>query len=51
MTDLTFPAGFLWGAAGAGHQIEGDNVHSDTWFAELVTPSVFSEPSGKACDS
>ena len=51
MTDLCFPCGFLWGAAGAGHQIEGDNVTSDTWFAELVTPSVFSEPSGKACDS
>ncbi|WP_243058480.1 glycoside hydrolase family 1 protein [Nocardioides sp. SR21] len=42
---------FLWGAAGAGHQIEGDNDNSDTWFAELVTPTVFQEPSGKACDS
>ncbi|MBA2955313.1 family 1 glycosylhydrolase [Nocardioides sp. MAH-18] len=51
MTDLTFPAGFLWGAAGAGHQIEGDNATSDTWFAEQMTPSVFQEPSGKACDS
>jgi beta-glucosidase len=51
MTDLTFPADFLWGAAGAGHQIEGDNVASDTWYAEQVTPSVFSEPSGRACDS
>ncbi|CAI9401424.1 glycoside hydrolase family 1 protein [Nocardioides sp. T2.26MG-1] len=51
MSDLTFPADFLWGAAGAGHQIEGDNVDSDTWFAEHVSPSVFSEPSGKACDS
>lgn len=51
MTDLTFPSDFLWGAAGAGHQIEGDNVDSDTWFAERATPSVFQEPSGKACDS
>ena len=51
MTDLTFPSDFLWGAAGAGHQIEGDNDSSDTWFAELVEPSVFMEPSGKACDS
>lgn len=42
---------FLWGAAGAGHQIEGDNDNSDTWFAELVNPTVFQEPSGKACDS
>jgi len=46
----TFPAGFLWGVASAGHQIEGDNSTSDTWFAEQVTPTVFREPSGKACD-
>lgn len=51
MSDLTFPSTFLWGAAGAGHQIEGDNAGSDTWFAEHVSPSVFSEPSGRACDS
>ena len=56
MTDLTFPVStfpedFLWGVAGAGHQIEGGNSNSDTWYAELVTPTVFSEPSGAACDS
>ena len=43
-------SGFLWGVATAGHQIEGDNVDSDTWFAERVTPTVFREPSGQACD-
>jgi beta-glucosidase len=42
---------FLWGVATAGHQNEGDNTNSDTWFAEQVTPTVFREPSGKACDS
>ena len=51
MTERSFPPGFLWGVAGAGHQIEGDNANSDTWFAELVTPTVFKEPSGKACNS
>ena len=51
MTERTFPDGFLWGVAGAGHQTEGDNDNSDTWFAELVTPSVFQEPSGKATNS
>jgi len=51
MTGRTFPPGFLWGVAGSGHQTEGDNATSDTWFAEHVTPSVFREPSGKACDS
>ena len=51
MTDRAFPTDFLWGVASAGHQVEGDNVHSDTWFAEQVRPTVFKEPSGKACNS
>jgi beta-glucosidase len=50
-TGRGFPDGFLWGVAGAGHQIEGDNVDSDTWFAEHVEPTVFREPSGAACNS
>ena len=36
-----FPEGFLWGVASAGHQNEGDNTTSDTWFAEHVTPTIF----------
>ena len=51
MGELSFPVGFLWGVAGSGHQVEGDNTGSDTWFAETVQPSVFRERSGKACDS
>jgi beta-glucosidase len=51
MVDRIFPPGFLWGVAGAGHQTEGDNKNSDTWFAEHVTPTVFAEPSERACDS
>ena len=51
MTERTFPSDFLWGVANAGHQVEGDNTNSDTWFAEHVTPTVFKEPSGKACNS
>ena len=43
-----FPADFLWGVATAGHQNEGDNVDSDTWFLENVTPTVFQDRSGKA---
>jgi len=50
MTTSTFPTGFLWGVASAGHQSEGDNVHSDTWFAENVTPTVFRDRSGRACN-
>ena len=48
---IAFPAGFRWGVATAGHQIEGDNTTSDTWFAENVRPTVFRERSGKACNS
>lgn len=45
----TFPDGFLWGAATAGHQTEGNNVNSDWWARELTTPGM--ELSGDACDS
>jgi beta-glucosidase len=46
-----FPEGFVWGAATAGHQIEGNNVNSDFWFLENLTPTTFVERSGDACDS
>jgi beta-glucosidase len=46
-----FPEGFLWAVATAGHQVEGNNDKSDTWFAEQMTPSVFMEKSGPGCDS
>jgi len=46
-----FPKGFLWGAATAGHQVEGNNTNSDTWFLEQMQPTVFAEPSGDACNS
>ena len=31
-----FPEGFLWGVACSGHQTEGGNTASDTWFLEHV---------------
>ena len=46
-----FPQGFLWGAATAGHQVEGNNTTSDTWFLEHMHPSAFAELSGDACNS
>ena len=33
------PEGFRWGAATAGHQIEGNNVNSDLWFLENNEPN------------
>ena len=46
-----FPKGFLWGAATAGHQVEGNNTNSDLWYLEHVKPTLFAEPSGDADDS
>ena len=50
-TRRAFPKGFLWGAATAGHQIEGNNINSDCWVMENVKPTVFAEPSRDAANS
>jgi beta-glucosidase len=46
-----FPDGFVWGAAGSAHQIEGGNTNSDWWEFEHAPDSVCVESSGDACDS
>ena len=46
-----FPQGFLWGAATAGHQVEGNNVNTDLWLLENIKPTIFAEPSGDAVNS
>ena len=47
---LTYPDGFLWGAATAAHQVEGDNRDSDWWAWEHRAGTVVAEPSGTAID-
>ena len=47
---MSFPKGFLIGAATAAHQVEGNNVHSDYWAQEQMKYSSFAEPSLDACD-
>ncbi len=47
---MTVPTGFLWGASTAGHQVEGGNVNADVWPLEWAPDSMFTEPSGDACD-
>jgi len=46
-----FPEGFIWGAATAGHQVEGNNVNSDCWLLENISPTLYEEPSRDACNS
>ncbi|MEW1840431.1 family 1 glycosylhydrolase [Nonomuraea angiospora] len=43
------PSGFLWGAATAPHQVEGNNVNSDWWALEQAMPGM--QRSGDAVDS
>jgi beta-glucosidase len=50
-TRKSFPEGFIWGTATAGHQVEGNDVNSDTWFLEQLQPSLFAERAGDANNS
>jgi beta-glucosidase len=45
----TFPHGFLWGAASAPHQVEGNNLNSDFWAQEERMTGA--DRSGDALDS
>jgi beta-glucosidase len=46
--EIAFPDGFLWGSATAGHQVEGDNVHSQWWQREQAGET--EAKSGRACN-
>jgi beta-glucosidase len=45
-----FPAGFLWGAATAAHQVEGGNTNNDWWDFEHTPGTTARESSGDAID-
>jgi beta-glucosidase len=49
--DPKFPEGFLWGAATAAHQVEGNNLNADLWVIENVPGTIFAERSGDAANS
>jgi beta-glucosidase len=51
VTDHPFPAGFLFGASTAAHQIEGGNVNSNWWAYEHAAGTHVAAPSGDAADS
>lgn len=50
MQEFTFPKDFLWGAATAAHQVEGNNINSESWVLEHLPGTMYAEPSGDACD-
>jgi beta-glucosidase len=47
---VSFPDGFLWGAATAAHQVEGGNVNNDWWAFEHDPASGARESSGDGID-
>lgn len=49
LPDFQMPEGFLWGAGYSGHQVEGNNIHSNRW--KLEQDWNFPEKSGLACNS
>lgn len=49
LPDFQMPDDFLWGAGYAGHQVEGNNIHSQRW--QWEQDGVFESPSGLACNS
>jgi len=50
MADFVFPETFLWGAATAAHQVEGNNENSDWWAWEHQPGTPCPDVSGIACD-
>ena len=50
MKEFIFPKGFLWGTATAGHQVEGNNLNSESWVLEHLPGTIYAEPSGDAID-
>ncbi|HEX7856387.1 MAG TPA: family 1 glycosylhydrolase [Sphingobium sp.] len=46
-----FPNNFLWGAATAGHQVEGNNINADAWLLENIKPTTYAQRSGDALNS
>lgn len=46
-----FPKGFLWGAATAAYQVEGNNLNSDLWLVEAAPDTHYAEPAGDAANS
>ena len=50
MNDLLFPPSFLFGAATAGYQIEGNNINSNIYHDEIRLPKNYPQRSAACCN-
>ncbi len=50
MNDLLFPPSFLFGAATAGYQIEGNNINSNIYHDEIRFPKNYPQRSAACCN-
>lgn len=50
MKEFNLPKNFLWGTATAAHQVEGNNINSESWVLEHLPSTPYACPSGDACD-
>ncbi len=50
MKEFIFPKDFMWGASTAAHQVEGNNINSESWVLEHLPGTIYAEPSGDAID-
>jgi len=50
MREFIFPKDFMWGAATAAHQVEGNNINTESWVLEHLPGTLYAEPSGDAID-
>ncbi len=50
MQEFLFPKDFMWGAATAAHQVEGNNINTESWVLEHLPETIYAEPSGDAID-
>jgi len=50
MREFIFPKDFMWGAATAAHQVEGNNINTESWVLEHLPETIYAEPSGDAID-
>jgi beta-glucosidase len=50
MQEFIFPKDFMWGASTAAHQVEGNNINSESWVLEHLPGTIYAEPSGDAID-